>query len=157
MCILMCTCRQDFPAPTTHITKQPLLIALRRGQATEEQLNHVWEELKYFYWGDRESNFNFTSIHEARRLRQEQQQQLHKHSHPHVHKQHHVQRSPRKGTHESSVKQDCNEGPGSQEQSSDVAVEADVLAESDQDNLNKEDGKHNTSPEVTRSYLGSMS
>jgi hypothetical protein len=132
------------------------MTALCRGQATEEQLNHVWEELKYFYWGDRESNFNFTSIHEARRLRQEQQQ-LHKHPHPHVHKQHHAQRSPRKDSREGLAKQERDEGPGSQEQSSDVAVEADVLAESDQDNLNKDDGKRNTSPEVTRNYLGSMS
>lgn len=40
------------------------------GFATDEQLNYVWEELKYFFWGDRETNFNFTSIHEARKQKQ---------------------------------------------------------------------------------------
>jgi hypothetical protein len=141
----MCTCRQDFPAPTTRIIKQPLLIALRRGQATEEQLNHVWEELKYFCWGDRESNFNFTSIHEARRLRQEQQQ-LHKHPHLHVHKQHHAQRSPRKNSQESLAKQEGNEALGATEQSSEGTTEVDVLQGSDHEEVsrNRDEGEHDT-------------
>lgn len=75
---------------------------LRSGFATEEQLNHVWEELKYFYWGDRESNFNFTSIHEARRLRLEQGQGEHAHKHHHNH-----HRSPQKhnNDHDATEKQ----------------------------------------------------
>jgi hypothetical protein len=127
------------------MTKQLLLTALRRGQATEEQLNHVWEELKYFYWGDRESNFNFTSIHEARRLRQEQQQ-LHKHPHPHVHKQHHAQRSPRKVPHESSVKKEGNEALGATEQSGEGTTEVEVTQGSDHEEVsrNKDEGEHDT-------------
>jgi hypothetical protein len=127
------------------MTKQLLLIALRRGQATEEQLNHVWEELKYFYWGDRESNFNFTSIHEARRLRQEQHQ-LHKHRHPHVHKQHHAQRSPRKDSHESLTKHVGNEASDATEQSGDATAEVEVIQGSDHEEVsrNKDEGEHDT-------------
>lgn len=39
------------------------------GFATEDQLNYVWEEVKYFFWGDREANFNIPSIHELRQQR----------------------------------------------------------------------------------------
>lgn len=48
------------------------------GFVTEDQLNHVWEEIKYFSWGDRETNFSFTSIHEARQhsLRQQHADEL---------------------------------------------------------------------------------
>lgn len=75
----------------------------------------MWEELKYFYWGDRESNFNFTSIHEARRLRQQQQQQEHwgRH-HPHVHKHRHgaVQSPRRQRTSEQAQQQQEEDGAG---------------------------------------------
>ena len=30
------------------------------GSVSCEQLNYVWEELKYFFWGDREANLNST-------------------------------------------------------------------------------------------------
>lgn len=39
------------------------------GFVTEDQLNYVWEEVKYFFWGDREANFNIPSIHELRQQR----------------------------------------------------------------------------------------
>lgn len=44
-------------------------ITTHSGFATEDQLNYVWEEVKYFFWGDREANFNIPSIHELRQQR----------------------------------------------------------------------------------------
>lgn len=44
-------------------------LLLFSGFATEDQLNHVWEEVKHFFWGDREANFNFVSIHDHKEKR----------------------------------------------------------------------------------------
>jgi hypothetical protein len=40
------------------------------GYVCDEDLSHVWEEVKHFGWGDREASFlDFPAIHEARRKR----------------------------------------------------------------------------------------
>lgn len=41
-------------------------------------MNHVWEEVKHFFWGDREANFNFTSIHEHKEKRRQAEEERRK-------------------------------------------------------------------------------